>query len=629
MSATRHTAVDYIAIAIGPALIMTLVGSLALFLARVAYQGWYAARLEFILALFVFAAVLVSRISIASGKGRAILFALPLAIATGLAMIRFGEIHGPLAEFIWFINFVLIGVVWWCIHKLTLDCTVLDNSQVQSEQGLLQLIGLDGRREQLPPDPEESNGDHTTASVPRIRALWERLGNPQRKRQTHGVWVVYFSMAALPLFGAGQWFIPPSDAAGRRYTFLLLCVYLLSGFGLLVTTALMSLRQYLRQRNLQMPNSMVKTWIIAGVTLVVAVLATAWVLPRSISDLEITQAPIFVSRSDLETADYALGTDGPRHDPRASRVNQQLEGGQKPHTGDGKDGEVGENDDHRNEDGRGKKSSSGGGEDSKNDEGKPRQSDRRQTAEETSSEKNNGGSSNGKSPSRQGNGSDQHSVDAAENEPVQPPAKEVVQSVVDGVWNRLKYLFYALLAAIAGLVAWKHRDQLRAAWREMLAELRNLLNRLLDRRRLISASPDAPLDSETVHPKAFATFADPFISGTARTMSAEQLIRYSFAALEAWAREQSTPRGPQQTPTEFADRLADRFERLGGGVRELCNMYCYAAYASQTVSKERAMKLDGFWRTLTSETTLFPPNPRGVQPSRSSPSDARASDQQA
>ena len=58
------TLMDYMVIAITPVLIMLLVGSLTFFLLTVFYDGLYDARLRFIFSCFVFAVVLIARISI-------------------------------------------------------------------------------------------------------------------------------------------------------------------------------------------------------------------------------------------------------------------------------------------------------------------------------------------------------------------------------------------------------------------------------------------------------------------------------------------------------------------------------------------------------------------------------------
>ena len=49
----HSTLIDYLVVAISPALMMTLVGSLVLFLLAVFYQGSYQGRLEYFVSLFV------------------------------------------------------------------------------------------------------------------------------------------------------------------------------------------------------------------------------------------------------------------------------------------------------------------------------------------------------------------------------------------------------------------------------------------------------------------------------------------------------------------------------------------------------------------------------------------------
>jgi len=83
------TNADYVAIAVSPALIMALVGSLVFFLIEVLYVGQYQARLIYVFSLFVFATVLIGRISIEMGVERAALFAMPLGIAMFMVLAKF------------------------------------------------------------------------------------------------------------------------------------------------------------------------------------------------------------------------------------------------------------------------------------------------------------------------------------------------------------------------------------------------------------------------------------------------------------------------------------------------------------------------------------------------------------
>src|SRR5689334_4120281 len=119
MSRPRPTSFDYMVIALSPALIMVLVGSLVYFLLEMFYQGQYPARLHFCLTMFVFAIVLVSRISMEEGWERAMPFGVALGVVVALAMHRFVTYTGSMtAELGWIINLSLMAITWWCADRL-------------------------------------------------------------------------------------------------------------------------------------------------------------------------------------------------------------------------------------------------------------------------------------------------------------------------------------------------------------------------------------------------------------------------------------------------------------------------------------------------------------------------------
>ena len=134
-----------------------------------------------------------------------------------------------------------------------------------SGKGVLEAAGLDAEVEQAAADMEEPRG---SKNLPALLAWWDRYRRyreAQRKKpHTPGVWVVYFSLAALPLFGLGQSLIPVEEAERRRYVFWLMVYYVASGLGLLLTTSFLGLRRYLRQRKLKMPAAMTATWLLLG-----------------------------------------------------------------------------------------------------------------------------------------------------------------------------------------------------------------------------------------------------------------------------------------------------------------------------------------------------------------------------
>src|SRR3954469_1568353 len=202
------TTADYLVIAVSPALIMALVGSLVYFLIDVFYAGEYEARLDYAFGLFVFAAVLIARISIEEGREYAAIFALPLGGAMFLVLLKFVEHPSPFSSLI---NLALMGLVWWCADRLTWDSTVIDDDEDASGEGLMQRIGVDRPEaatagEAKPASVGAPGGvENELMEVPKETGttLGQRLMRLVKGRKgphTPGIWVLYFSMAALPLF---------------------------------------------------------------------------------------------------------------------------------------------------------------------------------------------------------------------------------------------------------------------------------------------------------------------------------------------------------------------------------------------------------------------------------------------
>ena len=105
----KPTLADYVVIAINPVLIMGLVGSLIYFLLEILYGGHYPDRLQFCLTMFVFAIVLISRISMEDGFERAAPFGIALAVVVGIALNRYVDYHGA------------VGRKFWLDHQLEPD----------------------------------------------------------------------------------------------------------------------------------------------------------------------------------------------------------------------------------------------------------------------------------------------------------------------------------------------------------------------------------------------------------------------------------------------------------------------------------------------------------------------------
>ncbi|MGZ0164983.1 MAG: DUF4129 domain-containing protein [Planctomycetales bacterium] len=313
------TLADYMAIAITPALIMLLTGSLVWFLAELGYDGGRPSRIRWILFWFVIGAVLVARIAIENGRAHAAMFLAGLAGATSLTIFKFAP-EAPL------VPIICLGVVAWCADKLTWDCTLIDESEDASGEGLLQVAGVADEAELTdgPADSAGSSDATSTTSDPtdddrkdaqKKVPFWKRLfvNESERAGKPHapGLWVVYFSLAALPLYGFGQVWIPATDVASRHFAFQCLLFYVGAALGLLLMTSFLGLRRYLRQRNIEMPTAMAATWVGMGSAIAIGILVVAMLLPRPQGDYSIAEAIDYVSEEVQEASDWAfLDDDG-------------------------------------------------------------------------------------------------------------------------------------------------------------------------------------------------------------------------------------------------------------------------------------------------------------------------------
>ena len=650
------TSADYLAIAVSPALIMALVGSLVFFLLDVLYVGEYEARLTYVFALYVFATVLVSRIAIDDGREYAALFAIPLGLATLLVLLKFMEHPSAWSHLI---NVGLVLVIWWCADKLTWDCTLIDDAEDSSGEGLLQHVGIDeGSTEVEPQAGTTSNElfDKPAERSPDAAPWWQRWGRRKKRGHTPGLWVLYFSLAALPLFGIGQHWVPPADVGRRRYVFGLLVVYVAAALCLLVTTSFLGLRRYLRQRRIEMPNPMAATWVAVGVVLIVIVMFTAALIPRPNAEYAISQVPWQArSPAGLSSSRNAFGNDAPKDQEQPTEPGQVVdENGLK---GDalkpGKDGEAsssegepsqggkqGKSDEKlqdksaqkSNDDARKSGDTSQSNQDQSSHQSKgqsPEKKGEQQTKGDQSapaSESKSDQSKAGKQPSApetgdkggEGGKQGEQKNDKQDGEPsrtVPPkhsstprsmPKLPDLSSVVGGLGGIVKLLFYAVAAAAVLFLAWKYRRELAHTIRDIIRQLRELLARLFGGSAGKTGAGDDNSMAAKGRQRSFADFRNPFATGDYRRLAPEELVRYTFDAFEAWARDGGYPRTADQTPAELVRVAAAPGTALHEQARHMLRIYSDVAYGATSIEPATAHSLRDFWAILSATTPAIP-----------------------
>jgi hypothetical protein len=310
MEKPQKNLADYLALAISPVLIMLLVGSLEFFLTLVFYRGEMIHEVCWTLFWFVIAIVLISRIGIQRGKRSAWLYGAALAM---VAWIYLAYSHQPLV-----VGALLLAITWWCAHELTVDCTWVGEDLAR--EGTFQKLLHALEKQFTPPEPR-----HPPLSPLELLAA----ANLARRRasapyQPRGRSVVGFSLAALPLFGIGQLFLPADELHMRQDGFAFLALYLAAAFGLLITTSILTLRGHLRRSAVEIPASVTTAWIRFGGLLTSVVLLAALLLPRP-GGLNVWKNLTYrIPRPEHKASDYALPFNPPGQGD-GQRADQTVE----------------------------------------------------------------------------------------------------------------------------------------------------------------------------------------------------------------------------------------------------------------------------------------------------------------
>lgn len=625
---------DLLVEVVSPVLITLLVSSLVCFVVEVLYQGQYNFRLQAILCLFVMGAVSTARISMTDGASYASLFAAPLGLVTLIALLRFVEFEGPLAAAGPVISAAIMVGIWWCAHQLTVDSTLVERDRDQTGTGLLSQLGWDADLRETPA-VDAANATPLVDGVTDAQAVveeetwWDRLVLGTNRPHTPGTWAFYFSLAALPIFGLGQWFLPADDLAGRRWVLQLALVYVACALGLLLSTSFLGLRHYLRQRKLELPLEMAASWLILGGGMIAAIMLVAFLLPRPMPEYSLAQWLPPITSPTRSTSPLAVGKEGVRESEKQGEGTTRQPQPRKNDAGKQSSANNNGSGDKQSDAGnaaKGESTKSGG--DSSNDSGK--------SESDAGSQSGDKGSSGGKSSGKQGNdnqdkqknaqpqtGGREDSQAGAKNEvskspaqqqpansghsgkspkqspsqpaaaPASPPASTPLFANLPDLLNRLGML---IALAVAGYFAWRYRDQLRDAWDKFKQEWQALLAKLFGGRERRESTPTA-VAIPPPPPQPFASFADPFATGQAAGWTVAELLRYSFAALEAWGREHACERKGEQTPLEYAAAVANQQPTVAAEVQQFALFYGQVAYGPGSGSPSLDV-VRQFWQRL-------------------------------
>jgi hypothetical protein len=165
--------------------------------------------------------------------------------------------------------------------------------------------------------------------------------------------------------------------------------------------------------------------------------------------------------------------------------------------------------------------------------------------------------------------------------------------------NCVKWIIYGLLTLTLLYLIWRYRkiiqQTLIALWRAICKFFRDLLDALKRPPR-----PEALAPKKEGPPKRrFAEYSNPFNTGQANAMSTEDLVAYTFEALQCWAGEHKHPRAHGETPYEFANRLAVKEPMMSEDARQVAWFYTRLAYAQQTPPESVIQNARQLWEFMS------------------------------
>src|SRR5262249_27656923 len=350
--------------------------------------------------------------------------------------------------------------------------------QGASGRGLLAAAGLDADAGKETDDREQESDKNSGSSELKEGAaepkgkkrkkaktkhessLWNWIGRYQKHREeqrkkphTPGVWVIYFSLAALPLFALGQSLVSPDDTERRWRTFAQIAIYVASGLALLVTTSLLGLRRYLRQRKVKAPAAMTASWLGLGGVLIVVFLVLGAFLPRPHSEVpwfglqragksEREASKYAQLQSNSGTGEGAEGEQAEKGDGKASGKNGEAGGGEGEKGGGGK-GEG-------KSSGGSKDAKSGGGNSGNQSNGSKKSGDDRNSSSRDEQDKD---SRSGGQADKDGNDAKGQSGDRSRPGSSSPP-KTGAMAAVEKIAGVLKWIVFAAVAflVIVGVI---------------------------------------------------------------------------------------------------------------------------------------------------------------------------------
>lgn len=200
----------------------------------------------------------------------------PYAFALGASILAFCGYFSftfriPLHPiFVFIINTALFSLLWWSAYKITEACSVDTGDARDADLS----SGILSKRKMIAEKVKKSK-----KSAKEIEEEWV-----QRLPKAHpGRVILYFSLIAAPVFGAGFYFFNLAEPTAKFRLGMLIFIYLWCAFALLLLSSLTQLRFYFEKRDVSLPETIGIAWLSSGMLIITVVMILAFFLPQPAS----------------------------------------------------------------------------------------------------------------------------------------------------------------------------------------------------------------------------------------------------------------------------------------------------------------------------------------------------------
>ncbi|MFM8571214.1 MAG: DUF4129 domain-containing protein, partial [Pirellula sp.] len=317
-----------------------------------------------------------------------------------------------------------------------------------------------------------------------------------------------------------------------------LVIYLSSALALLVMISLLSLRQYVRQRDVEMETGMSWSWLASGIGSVLGLVALMAILPLPMLGSSSWELPFKISsRPDLTPSKWGWGNEGVKQQPQPQQPQQQQP---QPH------------------------------------QPQPHQPQQQQPQQQQPQSQQ---------PQPQQPQQQQPQPQQLEQQqPQQPPQPPTID------WNlgaTLRWLIIAVLVLTAVVFGLKY-------FRQWLAWFQQ--DKVTESEESTNSGGGHAEQSRLFR---FSELDDPF---KIHRNDPDAIIRSLFQAVLVWGSEHRVAKAEDETPDEYTRRLGRKYSEVAESLVKLGLMVSRLAYAKRSISVTDAQSLYPLWEWMRSES---------------------------